>query len=110
MAAAGGGRLSRRRRPARCIRRWWPSGAARNSISAVEREVIVGFVEATQIRTTAAAYLARTRVSMTSDKAQKAFATWFKASGEVRAGAQILGLDRRQRTVPDLAAVLSGDE
>jgi hypothetical protein len=73
-----------------------------HAISAVERESLVGFVEATQIRTTAAAYLARTRISMTSDKAQKALATWFKASADVRAGAQILGLERKTKRVERL--------
>ena len=81
-----------------------------DAISAVEREVIVGFVEATQIRTTAAAYLARTRISMTSDRAQKALATWFKASGDVRSGAQILGLARREREVPSLTSYLAAHD
>src|SRR5262245_941758 len=62
-----------------------------DAISAVAREVIVAFVEGAQIRATAAAYLARTRISMTSDKSQRALATWFKASADVRANGQLLG-------------------
>ena len=78
-----------------------------DAISAIEREVIVGFVEASQIRTTAAAYLARTRVSMTSDRAQRALTVWFKASGDVRASGQLLGLERKAKRAETLADFLA---
>jgi hypothetical protein len=115
LAMRHGGRRQRalteqQARDTELYRQWAADLGGLDTLSTAQREVLAGTVASALIRQTAERYLASARLSLSSAKAQTALATFFKADDAVRRGAALLGLQRKAREVPDLAAVLSGDE
>ena len=93
-------------RSSELFREWAADRGGDESLSAAVREVLVGAVGAVQIRDAAERYLAKSRAPLTSDRVQRALAVYFQASDRVVRAAQLFGLERKTKTIPDLAAYL----
>jgi hypothetical protein len=73
-----------------------------DTLSTAQQEVLVGTVAAVLIRQTAERFLSSARLSLSSEKAQAALSTFFKADDSMRRGAALLGLQRKTKRVETL--------
>jgi len=115
LAVTHGGRrrralTAREARGSELYARWATDLGGEDSLTVGQQEVLAGTVAAVFIRQTAERYLATAKTPLTSERALRALEVFFKAAADVRRGADMLGIERKTKTVPDLAAAFHHEE